>query len=503
MRDFVLLFVNGCRHEIRGPAAFLPLSDYLRYHRRLTGTKIVCSEGDCGACAVLVGTPGPDKNQLGYRAITSCIAMVFQLDGVHFITVEGLAKATKTKEPLHPVQRAMVSYNGAQCGYCTPGFVVSMAGMCEQHRACGKQPLQDDQIRLGLTGNLCRCTGYEQILAAAKSVNCTDVLPLNEAYPPNAQMITAMRHATTTEARVEAGDKVFYKPVEIEQACRFKQQNPGCVIVAGGTDVGVLINKGRIDPKILMSVSRLPGVDGIEITDAHLVAGMRSTLADLEEATKSAIPELHEIMRRHGSPLIRNAGTLAGNIINGSPIGDTMPALMVLDAEVEVTGLNGSRRVNMNAFYTGYRKTILAADELLTRVFIPRPADGELLRLYKVSKRWDLDISTFTAAFLLKVKAREHSNGNGNGHAGDLTITEARVAYGGVGPVILRLPKTEAFLRGKSLSEEVMTQAGELSRKEITPISDVRSSADYRWQLAENMPLKLFHELGNVENASH
>ncbi len=494
MRDYVLLFVNGLRHEIRGDAAFLPLSDYLRYHRRLTGTKIVCSEGDCGACAVLLGTASIEQKQIDYRPITSCIAMLFQLDGAHIVTVEGLAKATKSPDRLHPVQRAMVASNGAQCGFCTPGFVVAMAGICEQNRTCCGAT--DDQLRLALTGNLCRCTGYEQIIAAARSVDGADLIPLNEAYSPDA-MITAMRSVADTEIRIENSGRIFYKPVSIPNACRFKANNPGCVIIAGGTDIGVLINKNKIEPKILMSVGGLHGVQDIEETSTHLNIGMRATLADLERATESALPELHKVMRRHGSPLIRNVGTLAGNIVNGSPIGDTMPALMVLDARVEITGAAGTRVVSMNAFYTGYRKTVLASDELLTRVLIPKHESNELLRLFKVSKRWDLDISTFTAAFWFKVKAPTHSNGNGNGHSAPLIIADARVAYGGVAALILRLPKTEAYLRNQPLTEETMTRAGELARTEIMPISDVRSSADYRLQLAENIPLKLFHELAN------
>lgn len=494
MRDYVLLFINGVRHEIRGDAAFLPLSDYLRYHRRLTGTKIVCSEGDCGACAVLVGRPNAEEKRIDYRPITSCIAMVFQLDGSHVVTVEGLAKATRAVDQLHPAQRAMVSCNGAQCGFCTPGFVVSMAAICEKTAICGKAT--DDQLRLALTGNLCRCTGYEQILSAARAIDLGDVVPLNEAYPP-LELIVAMQSAAATEVRIQAGDKVFYKPITISNACRFKKENPGCILIAGGTDIGVLINKGKIEPQVLLSVGGMHDASNIEETETHLVVGMRATLTDLERVTESALPELHRIMRRHGSPLIRNAGTLSGNIVNGSPIGDTMPALMVLDAQVEITGIAGSRLVSMNAFYTGYRKTVLGPDELLTRVLIPKPASHEVLHLFKVSKRWDLDISTFTAAFLLKLDSPVHSNGNGHGHSTPPVISEARVAYGGVAAVILRLPETEAFLRGQPLTEATMEQAGALARTEIMPISDVRSSADYRLQLAENMPLKLFHELTN------
>ena len=274
-------------------------------------------------------------------------------------------------------------------------------------------------------------------------------------------------------------------------------------VLSGGTDLGVMLNKGRIDPPGFLSMGGLEGFGDIEVTDREVTVGGGATLAALETATRDAIPALHEIMRRHGSPLIRNAGTLAGNIVNGSPIGDTMPALMVLNAEVELTGIAGPRRVNMNEFYVGYRKTVLKPDELVTRIFIPRLGDGEILRLYKVSKRWDLDISTFAAAIWVKMgrSVSTNGNGNGNGHA-SLVIESARIAYGGVGPMIVRLPKTEALLKGHSISEELMTRAGEMAVQEITPISDVRSSADYRFQLAENIPLKWYHDVMGATQSS-
>jgi len=203
-------------------------------------------------------------------------------------------------------------------------------------------------------------------------------------------------------------------------------------------------------------------------------------------------------MIRHGSPLIRNSGTLAGNICNGSPIGDTMPALLVLNAQVELTGVAGTRLVNMNDFYTGYRKTVMRQDELLTRVLIPKLAANETLRLYKVSKRWDLDISTFTAAFWIKTLSTSN-NGNSNGHAAAPTISDIRIAYGGVAANILRLPKTEALMKNQPLTPALMDSAGELARTEITPISDVRSSADFRFQLAQNIPMKLYHDLASEE----
>src|SRR5439155_11475854 len=221
----------------------------------------------------------------------------------------------------------------------------------------------------------------------------------------------------------------FFQPRTIESAVKFKSRNPKCTVLAGGTDIGVQVNKGTRSCDAVLSVIGIADFARLNITDQEIVAGGGATLTDLERATKDTFPQFHQMLARHGSPLIRNAGTLAGNIANGSPIADALPAIYVLNGEVELTGVSGVRRININDFYTGYKRTVMAADELITAVRIPRPRDGEILRLYKVSKRFDVDISTFTAAIWLKLEGR--------------TIADVRIAYGGVGPNILRLPRTE------------------------------------------------------------
>jgi xanthine dehydrogenase small subunit len=261
---------------------------------------------------------------------------------------------------------------------------------------------------------------------------------------------------------------------------RFKAAHPNCTIIAGGTDLGVMMNKGVRDCTIVMSASAIEELTQLEV-GPEIVAGANVTLAELENATRDFFPEFHAMLARHGSPLIRNTGTLAGNIANASPIGDAMPGLFVLNAEIELAGSTGRRRVNINQFYTGYRKTVMQADEIITRVIIPRPADGEIVRLYKVSKRRDLDISTFTAAIWIKLDGA--------------MIQDIRISYGGVAAVILRLPRTEELLRGQPLSEELFEAAGEIAQQEISPISDVRGGREYRLQLAANILLKFFHDL--------
>ena len=475
MRDYVLIYVNGQRHEVRGERAFQTLSSFLRYELGLVGTKVVCAEGDCGSCAVLVGR-ADENGRIAYRAVTSCIQFVYQLDVAHVVTIEGLKREG---DALNPVQEAMVRCQGTQCGFCTPGFVVAMCGMLEQRNA-----LDEPALRAGLVGNLCRCTGYESILRAGLEVATGDVRQIEQLYPCGAIADELRRHAGQS-VLVSAGGRRLFKPISVAESAEFKSSHPGCVIVAGATDVGVQVNKGTRAPVDVLCLGGIAELRGTTLDDGILIVGALATLAEVENRVKPLSAELWKMLARHGSPLIRNAGTLAGNIANASPIGDSMPALFVLHAEVELTGRAGSRRVNINDFYTGYRKTAMAADELITRVFIPLPKRGETLRLYKVSKRHDLDISTFTAAFWMR-----RENG---------VIGEIRIAYGGVGPVIYRLKKTEEQLTGKPFNESELEAAAETARAEITPISDVRGDAEYRFQLAENIIRKFYFDAEGIE----
>jgi xanthine dehydrogenase small subunit len=462
MRDHLVIFINGQRHEIGGERAFQSLSNFLRYDLGLIGAKVVCAEGDCGSCAVLIGRTTGDAVE--YRAVTSCIQFLYQLDGAHVVTVEGL----KDGGTLNSVQESMVRCQGAQCGFCTPGFVVSMCGMLEE-----QDKLDEQSLRFGLTGNLCRCTGYEPILKAG--IEATSSKRVNDLYSA-----VKLRDDASDSVRVTAGQREFFKPTSIAEAVEFRASHPTCVIIAGGTDLGVQINKQIRNPDIIMHVGGLRELCDVKAIDGAIVAGANATLTQLERATDELCPEFAKMVWRHGSPLIRNAGTLAGNIANGSPIGDTMPALYVLNGEVELTGRSGARRVNINEFYTGYRKTVMSADELITRVFMPLPKGDEVLRLYKVSKRHDLDISTFTAAIWMR-----RENG---------VVGEIRIAYGGCGPNIIRLRKTEWALAGKPFNEAEIDSAAEIARGEITPISDVRGDAEYRFQLAENILRKFYFD---------
>lgn len=469
MRDHLLFYLNGQPVRVTGDDAFLTLAEFLRRRQGLTGTKVVCAEGDCGSCAVLVGRVDPEGS-LRYAAVTSCIQILFQLDAAHVVTVEGLRDGRE----LNPIQRAMVDCHGTQCGFCTPGFVVALYDLMQEGRS-----VDENGIRRGLVGNLCRCTGYDSIVRSALATDRHGLKPLDTLYP-SGPIAAALATAADQEVRIESAAKRFYKPTTLERAVHFRAENPGCVVVAGATDMGVVYNKRICSIDTALSTAGLAELQGIRIDAGAIYAGAGATLTALEQTAITHLPEFGRFLAWFGSPLIKNIGTLGGNVVTGSPIGDTIPALMVLDAQIDVAGITGTRRVPISEFYTGYRRTVLAADELVTGIHIPLPGPSDAFRLYKVSRRKDLDISSFSAAIWMRGGSRE--------------VNDVRIAFGGVGPMVLRMPNTEAAIRGHRPSFERFQQAAALARDEVTPITDVRGSEQYRRSLAGNILLKFWHD---------
>ena len=474
MREYLHFFVNGKECRVKGSDAFQPLSSYLRYQLAITGTKIVCEEGDCGACTTLVGKLKDGK--IEYKSINSCIQYLYQMDLSHIITVEGL----RTGEELNEVQDEMVKCHGAQCGFCTPGFIVAMCGYFDENKKAQKKA--DVQgLKDCMTGNLCRCTGYEPILKAGMMVDTNAIKPIDEQYPPK-DMIAAFQKGAAESVLLKGDDDCqAFIPASLKDAAKFKKENPDTVIISGGTDICVNMNKRGYAPKTIMSFSNIPGIDQILATNGLVTVGAKVTLSQLETYFREKVPEFHNILWVFGSPQIRNAGTLAGNIANASPIADTPPFLFVMDAVIELRNASGSRQVRINEFYKGYKQFDMAKDEFISSIAIPLPKKDEILKLYKVSRRKHLDISTNTAAFKIKMNAGK--------------IEDIAVAYGGVAAVIMRLPKTEAFLKGKELTLENAKEAGDIAASEITPIDDVRGSRAFRLQLARNIMMKMYYDI--------
>jgi xanthine dehydrogenase small subunit len=490
MRDYLLLYVNGQRHAIRGESAFTSLTDFLRQELQLTGTKVVCAEGDCGACTVLVGRSG--AGGLRYETCDACIQFLYQLDCTHVVTVEGLGTAGGL---LHPVQEALVEHHGSQCGYCTPGFVMALAGVFEGRRAVDRTCLQT-----ALTGNLCRCTGYLPILEAGLSIEPALLVPLAERYSSaamidelaeNTPMPVLLQSPHAPGSQAQLGNqapprRTFFAPRRFEDAVDFKSRNPEAVIVSGGTELGVLQNKMSFEPAKLLSLTQVPGLNEISCANGTVCIGANATWTQVEKFAKENLPEFYKIVVRFGSPQIRNVATLVANVAHGSPIADALPFLFVMDAELEIASERGTRRAKINGFYKGYKIKDLAADEIITRCHVPLPAADELLRLYKVARRNDLDIATFGAA----VRVRR---------VGDV-ISRAFISYSGVAAIVVRLPATENFLQGKPFTEQTFRDAGRLARSEIQPISDVRGTRDFRLLLAENILLKFYSDCLGMEH---
>lgn len=465
IRDAAILYINGERHEVRGEAAFLMFADYLRYERGLVGTKIVCAEGDCGACTVLRASFRNGRIS-AFEAINSCIITVAQLDGSHLVTVEGLKQGTE----LSPVQTAMVSCHASQCGYCTPGFAMALTACLQKGKA------DEQSIKNALTGNLCRCTGYSPLIRAGLEADATRLVPLEERYI-TAASLKDLKAQSAIPLLLRAGDREFHAPAALDEALRLLRKIPDMRLVAAATDLGVQINKGKAQPTSFLSLHLISELAKIQKSKTRLRFGARVSLSEVRRASEESLPEFARFLNIFASPQIKNIGTLVGNIANASPIGDTLPFLMVADAVVHVVSARGKRDIPMAGLYSGYRSLTLKAAELIHSVSVRVPSAEEHLRIYKVSQRKDLDISAVNSAFLCRLKAS----------ASGPVIEDARIAYGGVAATVLRFPAVEAFLKGKALSHETIDTAAALIQREINPLSDVRGSAAYRRTVVDGL----------------
>ena len=483
MMDCILFYLNGSRFEVTGAEAASTLSDYLRQSQHHCGTKIACAEGDCGACTVLVGRLTEDGEALSYVPIDSCIAFVYQMHLRHVVTVEGLAHSGQ----LSTVQKSMVDCHGSQCGFCTPGFVMALHGMVEAAEA----PLTEEQLRLGLSGNLCRCTGYSQILDAGLELQSDQIPSVGEQFDTKqivqelsdhrrlAARINATPSPTTNGHTTKAVEVMI--PQTLPQLLDYRASHPNAKLVAGATDIGVQYNHGRIAPEAVIYLGQVEELHRFAVEKNALSIGAALRWTDLELCSATLLPEFRAVIERFGSPQVRQAGTLVGNLANGSPIADSIPLLYVAEAILELASKHAQRAVPITEFYQGYKQLDLASDEVITGVRIPLPTDSVGLKLYKISKRRDMDISTVTAAFWIELD-------------GD-RIIDARIAFGGVGPTVLRMPKSEEALKDRTFTLEILAEAGIIARGEVTPISDVRGDAAYRHQLVENLFSKCYYDL--------
>jgi len=492
MRKSVLFYINGERVEVGADFAGWMLADFLRCRRQLTGTKIVCAEGDCGACSVLRYFPGVGKSaagrSYGYLPFNSCITPVSLLDGSSLVTIEGLG----TPENLHPVQNAMKYCHGSQCGFCTPGFVVALTGLVEKKISRKENEaglrLTEREAKNATTGNLCRCTGYQPILDAALSVEPSKCESVRKAHWNAAQekeLKAALRQGVKLEGEKQGGTERFelFAPLTLKEAAAYLAKHKDSRLLGAATDLGVVHNKGKLILDRILSLHLVPELYELKQKKLEVRVGARVTLTELRDALKVKCPELARLLDLFASPQIKNIATLVGNVANASPIADTPPFLLVCDGVAELFGPGGKREVKLQDFYLGYRKTALKRGELITAIRFTIPAANDSWAVYKVSERKDLDISSVNLG--ARVEWKKEKGGE---------IRSARFACGGVAATPLRLKKTEALLAGKAPSTELFLLASKVLQSEITPIGDVRGSAAFRRLLAENLLRKFFRE---------
>lgn len=471
-RDKVVFTLNGTLMEVGGDETGMMLADYLRRIRRLTGTKIVCAEGDCGACSVLKRDSRSRSTR--FLAINSCIAPVAQMDGSELVTVDALSEA----ERLTPVQEAMVKCHGSQCGFCTPGFVIALTGLVEK-KLCEKtasSKLDEQEAKNALTGNLCRCTGYQPIIDAATSIEparCTSVATRFSS----SKLRSNLQAAAKKPLLIKTEHFQFYAPTRLGDAVRYLSKNPHARIVSAATDLGVVHNKGKIELSHVLSLHLISELATLKKTKGgRFQVGARVTLSELRRALKKDAPEFARFLDLFASPQIKNVATLIGNIGTASPIGDTPPFLLVSGARVHLRGPKKKRIVALSEFYKGYRKTAMKAGELIESIDFELPSKNDTVALYKISQRKDLDISAVNAAFRVRWADAKRSR-----------ITDAKIALGGVAATPLLLKKASTLLAHFKTNDDGLSAIVNALHAETSPMSDLRGTSAFRRVLVENL----------------
>jgi xanthine dehydrogenase small subunit len=453
MTSFLL---NGQPRRLHDIEPGRTVLEHLRLHERLTATKEGCAEGDCGACTIALGRPDGNGG-LEFQAVNSCIMLASELDGCAAVTAEGLAE----HGALDATQEAIVESHASQCGFCTPGFVMSLYAYRQAMPPA--RPLE--AVYDALAGNLCRCTGYRPIVDAALAV------PHRPEFRAHEWRLALQALASEDEALA---------PRSLEELDALLAHNPAAKLLSGGTDLGVGIAKHGNVPAMLISLRRA-GLDEIVATPDALVIGATATYTQILPYLETHFPAFAALVRRIGSVQIRNAGTMGGNVCNASPIGDSAPCLLALNARLNLRSAAGARSLTVDEFFTAYRKTALRPGEYLVSIEIPLPRPGETLFAYKIAKRFDQDISTVAAAFNVRVV--------------DGIITAIRTGFGGMAATPARAEAVEAALLGQPLTETSFAEAASALARDFSPLSDFRATAAYRTQAAAGLIARLGAQL--------
>lgn len=456
--------------------SFRPTTTVLNYLRSLPnhqGTKRGCDEGDCGACTVVVGTP--ENDTIHYRAIDSCLLFLPMLHGKHIITVENLKSPAGE---LHPVQRALVEKHGSQCGFCTPGIVMSLFALYK-NAVEGKHGASRQQIESALTGNLCRCTGYRTIIEAAESLGPD--APPDHFIDEVGHTLKLLKSIPHQSVQIRTGEQRYFLPSNIRDALHFIHQHKHTQVICGATDVALRVTKQHELISDILDLSHIAALQKVKEFKEYVEIGGGVVLQDVLPTAQAHFPALQEMLSVFGSEQIRNLATLGGNLGTASPISDTLPVLMAYRARVALESIGGTREVPMEKFILGYRKTARKPHEIITAIIIPKCADGTIVRSYKVAKRRDFDISTVSGGFRLE---RDYGN----------TITAITLAYGGMADRTKCASGAEHFLTGKQWNRESVEGAMKILDKDFSPITDVRAGAEMRRIVAKNLLLKFWVE---------
>ena len=464
----VKFLLNDKIAEIDSPDPNKTILDYIRKDLKKTGTKEGCAEGGCGACTVVVGELV--SGEIKYRAINSCISFVPSLNGKQLLIVEDLVSKDGK---LHPVQDAMVKFHGSQCGFCTPGFVMSLFSMFKNHKSYETELIKDF-----ISGNLCRCTGYRPIIDAAKSLNKVEQ---KDKFSKNkSKVIKLLKKINPNNIFINSEGKKFFSPKTIKDLKSIIKKNSNLNFLAGGTDLSLKVTKERKEISCIVNLKQIRELDFIRINQNYIEVGAVTSLIKFENEIKKYYPDFYTVLKRYGSIQIRNVGTIGGNIATASPIGDTLPILLSLNAEVVIEGFTKRKLIPINKFFIGYRKTKLKKNEFIRSIKIPL-FKKNIFKAFKISKRFDDDISSICGSFNFEINNNK--------------IKQVFIAYGGMAEVPKRAKACEEILKGKPLKIDTFIKAKDYLEKDFEPIGDMRASKEYRLEVAKNLLIKCFIEI--------